>query len=144
MPHRMTHPARYTRRDWSFGIAAAALLGLAFLGAGGRVAMWLVALDQGRPPVFTLEGSVAVTLLGAAAGAVIGVVFMTSRWLFSDSRWLRLGLFTAVVGFVALRGIAPLTPFNVSVFGPLFIVHGALLHMYWCRVYLTRRGATRG
>jgi hypothetical protein len=135
----MVFPGPYTRRDWMFGVLTGALLGLPLLGVGGRVAMWLVALHQGRVPVFTLEGSLAVTLMGAAAGGVIGGIFMVSRWMFPRTRWLRVGIFTAVVGFVALRGIAPLTPFNVLVFGPLFVAHGAFLHMYWCRVHLKRR-----
>jgi hypothetical protein len=132
----MKHPDRYTRRDWTIGILAGAVFGLPLLGVGGRVAMWLVALHQGRAPHFTLDGSLAVTLMGGAAGAVIGIIFMGSRSLFPRTRWARVGLFAAVVGFVALRGIAPLTPFNVAVFLPLFVAHGIALHLWWCRVHL--------
>lgn len=135
----MTTPFRITRRDWLAALLAGAVLGAAFLGAGARVGMRVIAVANGQSPLFTFGGTVAVTLLGAACGAVAATIFMLGRIWFPRRRWLRVSFFTAVVAFLVVRGLHPVSALNLAVFAPLFITHGALLHAYWCRVHLPRR-----
>jgi hypothetical protein len=138
----MTPPSRITGRDWLAALLAGAVLGAGFLGAGARLGMRVIALANGQSPLFTFGGTVTVTLLGAACGGVAAVIFMLGRIWFPRRRWLRVLLFTALVTFLVVRGLHPVSPLNLAIFGPLFIAHGALLHAYWCRVHLRRRLAS--
>src|SRR5688572_4370221 len=135
----MHTPHRPLLRDWLVGLAAGASLGFVILGAGGRVGMRLIARASGQAPSFTIEGSMAVALLGALAGAFVAIVFLLARTALPTRRWTRGVLFWVVCGAIFLRGINPVTPLNAGIFLPLFLVHGVLLHMFWCRVYLARR-----
>jgi hypothetical protein len=130
---------RPSKRDWTVGLTAGVVLGAIFLGVGGRVAMRAIALADGRSPLFTLDGSVAVVLFGAIAGAIVAIIFLLARVFFPARRVLRVLFFWMVtIGFV-LRGVSPLTLMNVVWFMPLFLAHGSLLNLYWCRVHLARR-----
>ena len=129
---------RPDRRDWVSGLAAGASLGFAFLGIGARFGMRAIALSSGRAPTFSIEGSIAVSLLGALTGALIAVVFLLARTALPTRRWVRGALFWVVCGALALRGLHPVSMLNASIFVPLFLVHGILLHTFWCRVYLAR------
>jgi hypothetical protein len=133
------HPQhRLDRHDWLAGLAAGAILGLVFLGVGARTGMRLIAMSAGQAPTFTVEGSIAVSLLGALTGALVATVFLIVRTVFPTSRWLRVALFWTICAALVLRGLRPVTVLNAGIFVPLFIVHGALLHMYWCRIHLAR------
>ncbi len=125
-------------RDWPMALAAGASLGFLFLGIGARVGMRIVALASAQPTAFTVEGSVAVILLGALTGAVVAAIFLLVRIVISTSRWVRGAVFWGVCGALALRGISPITLLNATVFLPLFLLHGVLLHAFWCRIYLPR------
>ena len=100
--------------------------------------MRVVALAADQPTAFTIEGSVAVSLLGAATGALLGAVFMLARTAIPANRWGRGALFWTICGALTLRGISPVSLLNAAVFLPLFLVHGVSLHAFWCRVYLPR------
>jgi hypothetical protein len=129
---------RPSRRDWITAVAAGAALGFVFLGVAARAGMRLIALDIGQAPTFTVEGSIAVSLLGALTGALVGVIFMLVRTALPTRRWLRAAIFWTVCLALALRGLRPLSVLNASIFVPLFVLHGALLHTYWCRIHLAR------
>jgi hypothetical protein len=60
------------------------------------------------------------------------------RATFSTRRWVRGTLFWVVCGALALRGLRPVTMLNAAIFLPLFVLHGVLLHAFWCRVHLAR------
>ena len=126
-------------RDWIVGLSAGTVLGAIFLGIGGRLAMRGIALAEGRMPLFTPEGSLAVVLLGAITGAIVASLFLLARVFFPSRRVLRVLFFWIVTLAVVLRGVSPLTLINVMWFVPLFLAHGSLLNLYWCRVHLTRR-----
>jgi hypothetical protein len=127
------------RHDWIAGLAAGASLGFVFLGVGGRVGMRAIALASDQAPSFTIEGSIAVCLLGAVTGAVVATVFLLVRTAFPTRRWTRGVLFWTVCGALVLRGLHPVTALNAAVFVPLFLLHGVLLHAFWCRIHLARR-----
>ena len=131
--------SRPRRRDWLAGLVAGAALGFVFLGVGSRAGMRLVALAAGQAPAFTIEGSIAVSLLGALTGAVIATLFLLLRTALPTHRWIRGALFWTLCGALVLRGLHPVTWLNAGIFLPLFLLHGVLLHIFWCRVYLTRR-----
>ena len=97
--------------------------------------MRVMALAEGRPPAFTIDGSIAIVLLGAITGVVIAALFLLSRALFPAHRILRATLFWTITAALVARGLHPLTVFKAVVFGPLFLAHGALLNAYWCRVH---------
>ena len=132
---------RPRRRDWIAGLAAGASLGFVILGVGARAGMRIIAVASGQAPLFTIEGSIAVSLLGALTGAFVATVFLAVRTTFPTRRWVRAALFWAICGAIALRGLHPVTMLNAGVFLPLVLLHGVLLHTFWCRVYLARRQA---
>jgi hypothetical protein len=101
--------------------------------------MRAVALANGRVPFFTAEGSIAVALFGAAAGAGVGVIFLFARFAAPNRRAVRLALFSGGCAFLVLRGLRPLTILSITIFGSLFVVHAALLHVYWCRIHIPHR-----
>jgi hypothetical protein len=129
---------RPTRRDWIAGLAAGATLGFLFLGIGARAGMRVVANALGQTPAFTIEGSIAVSLLGALVGALLAAIFLLLRTMLPTRRWTRGALFWIICGALALRGLRPVTTLNAGIFLPLFVMHGVLLHVFWCRVYLPR------
>src|SRR5919197_105095 len=117
----MPSAARPRGRDWLAGLAAGAVLGLVLLGIGGRIGMRLVAMHGGQPGIFTIDGSVVVSLLGAVAGAVVAVIFLLARAVSPRHSWLRGVAFWTICLAIVLRGIRPLSVFNVVIFLPLFV-----------------------
>jgi hypothetical protein len=101
--------------------------------------MRAVAVVNGAAGSFTLQGTITVVLLGALCGAIVAAIFLLARILFPRRRWARVAFFWVIIIAVALRGISPLTVANAVIFLPLFIAHGTLLNLYWCRVYLRGR-----
>ena len=130
---------RPTRRDWLAGLGAGASLGFVFLGVGARVGMRLIALSAGQAPAFTIEGSIAVSLLGALTGALVAAIFLLARTAFPTRRWIRGIFFWVACAALVLRGLHPVTTLNAAIFLPLFAAHGILLHVFWCRIHLVRR-----
>ena len=120
--------------DWLAGVLAGTLLGVVLLGAGGRIAMRVIALVENQPQGFTWGGSLTVVMLGAAAGAATGGIFLLARTLFPGHRPLRVGFFWIVVAAVVARGLNPVTSTKVAIFAPLFVAHGSLMFFYWCRI----------
>jgi hypothetical protein len=100
--------------------ALGALLGLLFLGIGGRIAMRAVAITLGQPPVLDSGGTMTVIAAGTAAGAAGALLYAISRsasgllvrWQLVRSaqggawaRALRLTLFAALLALVTARGL---------------------------------------
>jgi hypothetical protein len=54
-------------------------MGLLVGGIGGRFAMRLIAVGQGRSPMFTLRGSLSVVGAGTILGVAVGVVYVYVR-----------------------------------------------------------------
>ena len=134
----MTNHRRPNLADWRAGLMVGAALGAMILGVGGRLGMRVIAIAREQAPAFSVEGSIAVTLLGAGAGAVVAVFFLLARTAFPTRRLGRVSLFWALLALVVWRGLNPVSTLNVAVFAPLFLLHGGLLTAWWCRI---RRGA---
>ena len=134
----MTTRRKPSIADWRAGIVAGAALGAILLGVGGRVGMRAIAVAQGQPPSFTVDGSIAVVLLGATTGAAVAVLFLLARTAFPAHRVGRVVFFWTLVGALVWRGLNPISALNVAVFAPLFLLHGGLLTAYWCRVRCRR------
>jgi hypothetical protein len=134
----VTNYRRPNGADWGVGILVGAALGLILLGIGGRAGMRVMAVAMGQTPSLSLEGSLTVTAMGAAAGAAVAVIFLLARTLFPQRRALRVAFFWLLVAAIVVRGLNPVTPLAAVVFMPLFLAHGSLLFAYWCRVRMAR------
>jgi hypothetical protein len=103
-------------------LVRATLLGLVVLGVGGRLLMRVVAHMEGRAPVFTPEGSVAVALYGGVAGAFSGLVYyILGRFI--NKPWLRTAAFIVICGLVSFRGVSGLLPIPQAMFVALALVY---------------------
>jgi hypothetical protein len=103
-------------------LVRATLLGFVILGIGGRLLMRVVAHMEGRAPVFTPEGSVAVAFYGAAAGLFSGFVYyVVSRFIAKP--WLRTAAFIVICGLVSIRGVSGLMPVPQAMFVALALAY---------------------
>jgi hypothetical protein len=91
------------------------LLGLVILGIGGRLLMRVVAHMEGRLPVFTPEGTVAVVFYGTVAGAFSGLIYHLLR-RFVHKPWIRTVAFIAICELIAWRGVSGLLPVPKAMF----------------------------
>ena len=130
----MTTHRRPNRGDWQAGILMGALLGFVILGVGSRLGMTAIAIAENVAPSFTVGGSLTVVGLGTLTGAVVAVLFLASRAAFPHHRVARTLLFWGLIAAFVWRGLNPVTALKVVVFAPLFLLHGGLLALYWCRV----------
>ena len=96
-------------------------LGLVILGIGGRLIMRVIAHMEGRVPVFTPEGSVAVVLWGTLAGALSGLIYHVLR-RFVHMPWMRTVAFIAICELVSWRGVSGLLPVPKAMFMALALV----------------------
>jgi len=134
----MTGHGRPTIDDWRTGVVVGASLGAIVLGVGGRLGMRAIALAQGQSPSFTIDGSIAVVLLGGVAGAVVALIFLLALAAFPAHRLTRGVFFWTLLGMFVWRGLNPISALNVGIFAPLFVLHGVLLTVYWCRIRFRR------
>ena len=91
------------------------LLGLVILGVGGRLIMRVVAHMEGRVPVFTPEGSVAVVFYGTVAGAFSGLIYHLLR-RFVHKPWIRTVAFIGICELISWRGVSGLLPVPKGMF----------------------------
>jgi hypothetical protein len=97
------------------------LLGLLILGVGSRLLMRVVAHMEGRVPVFTPEGSVAVVFYGTVAGLASGLIYHVLR-RFVHKPWIRTISFIAICGLISWRGVSGLLPVSKAMFMALALV----------------------
>ena len=130
----MSNYRRPSIADWRTGLTVGAILGAVILGIGSRIGMRVIAIAQGQGPSFTFEGTLTVVLLGTATGAAVAVLFLLARTAFPNRRLARVSLFWTLLALFVWRGLNPISALNAAVFAPLFLLHGSLLTVYWCRV----------
>jgi hypothetical protein len=99
-----------------------ALLGLIILGVGGRLVMRVIAHMEGRVPVFTPEGSMAVVFSGTLAGALSGLIYYLLR-RFVHKPWVRTAAFIAICELISWRGVSGLLPLPQAMFMTLTLVY---------------------
>src|SRR5688500_15978690 len=97
-------------------------LGMIILGIGSRLLMRVVAHMEGRVPVFTPEGSIAVVFYGTVAGAFSGLIYHLLR-RFVRKPWVRTVAFITICELVAWRGVSGLLPVPQAMFMALALVH---------------------
>lgn len=112
--------ASVIKRELITGVIAGAL----FLGIGGRLAMRVVAIQEGRIPTWTPKGVVAVTLYGTAFGLLGSVIHLVLRKFIPARRVLREGIFLVLLVLLTLRGLSG----QMVPAAGLFVVAMA---MYW-------------
>jgi hypothetical protein len=116
-------------------LAIGAGAGLLVLGAGGRVAMRLIALREGTPTGVTVGGTLTVVVLGlvsGVAGALLLALSDAAAGRLTRRRpgarpWTRRALFAALLLLVTLRGLRGSPPIGLPMFLPLVVLYGVAL-----------------
>jgi hypothetical protein len=103
------------------------LLGTVILGAGGRVAMRIVAEQTTGTSGFTLGGTATVVFLGLTSGAFGALILLAARLLLH--RWppATTVVYWTLLMAISLRGLRPVDPLRAVVFLPLVAAFGLLL-----------------
>ncbi len=113
------------------------VLGLLILGIGGRLLMRVVAHMEGRVPVFTPEGSMAVVFYGTVAGAVSGLIYYLLR-RFVRKPWARTAAFITICELISWRGVSGLLPLPRAMFMTLALVYLVIIDILGRRSGLAR------
>ena len=121
-------------KDWLVGLALGSVLGFLILGIGSRLGMRVIAHAQNQPAGFSLGGSMTVVFLGLVTGVAMAAIFLVCRILFPSRPWLRSAVFWIVCLALTLRGLNPVSVLTASVFIPLVLLNGALMHVFWTYV----------
>jgi hypothetical protein len=122
------------RERWISAYAAGAVLGIAVLGVGGRLAMATIQVAQGAPPGFDLAGTVQVLVPGLAVGPAAGLWYaLLLPWIGKHATALRGIIFGTCHGafWVAVYFARPAGPVELSA-APVFgsILFGTLLILF--------------
>jgi hypothetical protein len=100
--------------------------------------MRVIANAQNQPAGFSVDGTMTVVFLGLVTGVAMAAIFLVCRILFPSRPWLRGAVFWIVCLALTLRGLNPVSVLTASVFIPLVLLDGALMHVFW--QHLQRRG----
>lgn len=134
----MRYEIELPRRSLATAIALGAIVGAIFLGAGGRVAMRLFAMMEGREPGWSFGGSMTVVFMGAVWGTLGGGLLWLGRRYFRRSPLARGALFWIPLTLLFLRGLSPLNTNSVITFIPFFVAYGAVLYWVFCHRFVAR------
>ncbi len=102
-------------------------LGTVVLGAGGRVAMWIVAERTTGTSGFTVGGTATVVFLGLLSGAAGALILALARALLWRWRPMTTVVFWAALAFLTLRGLRPVDELRLLLFLPPVALFGLLL-----------------
>jgi hypothetical protein len=115
-------------RNWLQGALVGGVTGLVVLGAGGRLAMRAIALQERPAAAFTVQGTITVMLLGAASGIAGGLLHVLLFRFLPHFHWLRRVLFGALLILITLRGLSGTTSaLSLTLFLPLVVVYGIIV-----------------
>lgn len=128
LEHRPTRVIHLARNPWLFDPFLGIALGLPIFGIGGRIAMRVIAHATNVAPGFSLGGTMTVVGLGAVSGAAGGVIYAILARVLRDRTTVRAVIFGIILVLLTLRGASPFTPLTLSLFLPLTLLYGALLH----------------
>ena len=125
---RTTRAVYLARNPWVFDTVVGMALGLLILGIGSRIAMRIIAHATNVAPSFSLGGTMTVVSLGVVSGAAGGLIYAILFRVLRDRATIRAVIFGVVLTLLTLRGASPFTPLTLSLFLPLTLLYGALLH----------------
>lgn len=134
----MRHEIQLPRRSLRTSLALGSVVGAVFLGIGGRIAMRIFALMEGRDPGWTFEGSLTVVFMGAVFGTIGGFLLWLGRRLFTRSPVARGALFWIPLTALFLRGLSPLTQNSLMAFLPFYVAYGLVVYRVFCHRYVAR------
>ena len=121
-------------RPWYFGPLLGALIGLAVLGGGGRLAMRQIAAWEGAAGSFSVEGTITVLLSGAASGATGGIIRAITGIGGRVPAALRFMLFAAACFALTIRGLNPVDSDRLLFFLPLVSLYVVAMELGWRRL----------
>ena len=119
---------------WAYTIVMGTGIGLVILGIGGRLAMHAIAELTTGTSRYTVGGTATVVALGAASGALGGLILAGARGLFR--RWPPVPslLYWGLLAFLTIRGLNPLDELRAALFVPPVLIFGiALQWATWSR-----------
>ncbi len=104
--------------------------GFVFLGLGGRMVMRIISISNGRPPVFSFEGTIIILIAGGIAGGTAGVIWAILKMCLNKS-WVVIGIwYVTLFSFSIILTIPEKSIFVSSLFGFLFIIFGVFVVFY--------------
>ena len=134
--------ARPTVQHIGATLLAGMIAGGILLGLGGRLAMRAIAVQTGTPPTLTPSGTLTVILAGIASGLAGAVLYLiasaVARRVAPRQPWVRRALFGILLTLITLRGLHPVQPLSLALFGPLVLLYGTVIE-----AIALRRAATR-
>lgn len=130
------------RRSLAIAVTLGAGVGAVFLGVGGRIAMYLFAVLEGRATGWTVGGSMTVVFMGAAWGTPGGLLLWAGRRWFPRSAAARGVTFWIPLTLLYLSGLRPLNGDSLMAFTPFYLAYGVVLYRMFCRRYVTRWAAS--
>ena len=123
----------HARRRAAATLLTGAACGAIVLGLGGRLAMRVIALQSGSPGILTPSGTTTVVLAGVASGlggALLHLVASAiARRIAPGRPWVRRALFGILLVLVTLRGLHPVQPLPLALFGPLVILYAVVIEV---------------
>jgi hypothetical protein len=125
-------------RSFLTSLALGAVTGALFLGVGGRIAMRIFAVLDGRVPGWSVGGTMTVIFMGAAWGTLGGAVLWLGRRLFPATPLARGLLFWGVIALIAANLITPRNADSLIAFVPVALLYGVVLYRIWCRRFIAR------
>ena len=118
-------------RPYARTLLTGTVLGAIVLGAGGRIAMAMIAAEAGGTSRFTLGGTVTVIMLGAASGLAGALMAIVSRGVaqrfLPRVAWVQYLLFAALLLLVTMRGLSGAPAHGKWYFYPLVAAYGLAL-----------------
>jgi uncharacterized protein (DUF2062 family) len=110
-----------------------ALIGSVILGAGGRIAMYVIVRATGAVSGFTLGGTLTVVFMGALSGAAGGAIHVITAWVRPTQHGMRMTLYALIMLAITLRGLSPLSGLAVALFLPLVAAFMVTVESAWRR-----------
>ncbi len=121
------------KQPWVRGPLLGVLAGLPILGIGGRLCMRAIAALTGAPTAFTLEGTLTVVAAGAGSGLVAGGLYAILARLLPRRRWHRDLVFVLLMAWLTARGLHPVRPLPLALFGSLMALFVVAFLAAWHR-----------
>ena len=134
----MRYEIQLPRRSLPTALALGAVVGTIFLGIGGRIAMRIFAIFEGRAPGWSFEGTMTVVFMGAVFGTTGGLLLWLGRRYFKRSPVARGALFWIPLTLLYLRVLSPLTTNSLIAFTPFVVAYGAVLYRVFCHRFVAR------